>query len=56
MVGEEFDDVRLGVGEDPRTRRALSVSARRVVDRSGTFAGAVLAYHDVTDLVRAMGV
>ena len=54
--GEEFDDVRLWVGEDPASRRALSVSARRVVDRSGGFAGAVLAYHDVTDLVRAMGV
>lgn len=54
--GEEFDDVRLWVGEDPHSRRALSVSARRVLDRSGELAGAVLAYHDVTDLVRAMGV
>jgi two-component system phosphate regulon sensor histidine kinase PhoR len=54
--GEEFDDVRLWVGEDPHARRALSVSARRVLDRSGGLAGAVLAYHDVTDLVRAMGV
>ena len=54
--GEEFDDVRLWVGEDPHSRRALSVSARRVLDRTGELAGAVLAYHDVTDLVRAMGV
>ncbi len=54
--GEEFDDVRLWVGEDPHSRRALSVSARRVLDRSGDLAGAVLAYHDVTDLVRAIGV
>jgi signal transduction histidine kinase len=54
--GEEFDDVRLWVGEDPHSRRALSVSARRVLDRSGDLAGAVLAYHDVTDLVRAMAV
>jgi PAS domain S-box-containing protein len=54
--GEEFDDVRLWVGEHPHARRALSVSARRVLDRSGELAGAVLAYHDVTDLVRAMGV
>lgn len=54
--GEEFDDVRLWVGEDPHSRRALSVSSRRVLDRSGELAGAVLAYHDVTDLVRAMGV
>jgi PAS domain S-box-containing protein len=54
--GEEFDDLRLWVGEDPHSRRALSVSARRVLDRTGELAGAVLAYHDVTDLVRAMGV
>ena len=54
--GEEFDDVRLWVGEDPHSRRALSVSARRVLDRAGERTGAVLAYHDVTDLVRAMGV
>ncbi|WP_299931021.1 cell wall metabolism sensor histidine kinase WalK [uncultured Nocardioides sp.] len=54
--GEEFDDVRLWVGEDPHSRRALSVSARRLLDRSGELTGAVLAYHDVTDLVRAMGV
>ncbi|MBC2931657.1 cell wall metabolism sensor histidine kinase WalK [Nocardioides sp. zg-1228] len=54
--GEEFDDLRLWVGHDPHTRRALSVSARRVLDRSGSPAGAVLAYHDVTDQVRAMGV
>ena len=54
--GEAFDNLRLWVGEDPHTRRALSVSARRVLDRSGELAGAVLAYHDVTDLVRAMGV
>jgi two-component system, OmpR family, phosphate regulon sensor histidine kinase PhoR len=54
--GEEFDDVRLWVGEDPHSRRALSVSARRVLDRAGERTGAVLAYHDVTDLVRAIGV
>jgi PAS domain S-box-containing protein len=54
--GEEFDDVRLWVGEDPTLRRALSVSSRTVVDRDGAVAGAVLAYHDVTELVRAMHV
>jgi len=54
--GEEFDDLQLWVGQDPHARRALSVSARRMLDRSGSFAGAVLAYHDVTDQVRAMGV
>ena len=54
--GEQFNDVRLWVGEDPGTRRALSVSARSVLGRDGAPAGAVLAYHDVTDLVRAMDV
>lgn len=54
--GEEFDDVRLWVGEGVETRRALSVSARTVVDRAGLPAGAVLAYHDVTELVRALQV
>jgi two-component system phosphate regulon sensor histidine kinase PhoR len=54
--GEQFNDVRLWVGEDPASRRALSVSARSVLDGTGALAGAVLAYHDVSDLVRAMSV
>jgi two-component system phosphate regulon sensor histidine kinase PhoR len=54
--GEQFNDVRLWVGADPASQRALSVSARSVLDGAGAFAGAVLAYHDVTDLVRAMDV
>ncbi len=54
--GEEFDDLRVWVGKDPAARRALSVSSRAVVDRAGTASGAVLAYHDVTDLVRALNV
>ena len=51
--GEEFDDLLIWIGEDPATRRALSVSARSVQDRSGTLAGAVLAYNDVTELIAA---
>lgn len=54
--GEQFNDVRVWVGQDPAARRALSVSARSVLDRDGALSGAVLAYHDVTDLVRAMDV
>ncbi len=54
--GEEFDDVRLWVGRDPLTRRAVSVSARTVRDHAGQFAGAALAYKDVTDYVRALSV
>jgi signal transduction histidine kinase len=52
----EFDDVRIWVGDDPVTRRALSVSARVVRDDSGRFAGAALAYKDVTDFMRALEV
>ncbi len=54
--GEEFEDVRMWVGRDPLTRRALSVSARRVEDESGELAGASLAYKDVTDYMRALRV
>lgn len=54
--GEEFDDLLIWIGEEPASRRALSVSARSVHDREGTFTGAVLAYHDVTDMIRAASV
>ncbi|MDF1603845.1 ATP-binding protein [Nocardioides sp. YIM 152315] len=54
--GEEFDDVRMWVGDDPAERRALSVSARTVRAEDGSFAGAALAYHDVTDFMRALRV
>lgn len=54
--GEEFDDLRLWVGDDPATRVALSVSARLVRDAEGRWAGAVLAYKDVTELIRAIQV
>jgi len=54
--GEEFDDARMWVGNDPLTWRALSVSARSVRDEQGQFAGAALAYKDVTDFMRALRV
>jgi signal transduction histidine kinase len=44
------------VGSDPLTRRACSVSARSVRDRDGNFVGAALAYKDVTEFLRSMGV
>lgn len=55
-TGEEFDDVRMWIGADPATRRALSVSARVVRAADGSFAGAALAYNDVTDFMRALRV
>ena len=54
--GEEFDDQLIWVGSDPLTRRALSVSSRVVRDDAGGFAGAALAYKDVTDFMRALEV
>jgi signal transduction histidine kinase len=54
--GEEFDDQLIWVGSDPLTRRALSVSSRAVHDDDGRFAGAALAYKDVTDFMRALQV
>lgn len=56
MRGEEFDDQLIWIGAERAERRALSVSARTVRDESGGFAGAALAYKDVTDLVRALQV
>lgn len=52
--GEEFDDVRVWIGADPLERRALAVSSRAVFDASGAFAGAGMAYTDITDLMRAI--
>jgi two-component system phosphate regulon sensor histidine kinase PhoR len=52
--GEEYDDQRIWVGADPATRRALAVSARSVREAGGAFAGAVLGYSDITELMRAM--
>lgn len=52
--GEEFDDLRIWCGDDPLTRRALSVSSRVLRDDQGRVTGAALAYKDVTDLLRAL--
>lgn len=54
--GEEFDDLLLWIGGDPLTNRAVKASARSVRDENGDFAGAALAYTDVTDFVRALRV
>ena len=56
ITGEEFDDCLIWIGEDPKTRRALSVSARSVRDDSGQLVGATLAYTDVTDFMSALRV
>jgi signal transduction histidine kinase len=56
MNGETFSDHTIWVGTDPGSRLALSVSARPLVGERGDVEGAVLAYHDITDLMRALRV
>jgi PAS domain S-box-containing protein len=56
MQGEEFDELRYWVGDDPLTRAAFSTSARSVRGPDGELTGAALAYQDITDLMRAMQV
>ena len=53
-TGEAFSDYRIWVGKEPGQRRALSVSSRPMYDEAGEFTGAVLAYKDITDLMRAL--
>jgi signal transduction histidine kinase len=53
LHGESLRDYLIWVGRDPRTRRALAVSSSPLLDAAGRTEGAVLAYHDITDLVRA---
>ena len=55
-AGESFADYVIWVGENDDSQRALSVSAGPVLDSSGEFAGAVLVYNDITDLMHALKV
>ena len=51
--GETFRDYLIWVGETPAERRALAVSSSPYFRNNGEFGGAVLAYHDITELVVA---
>jgi two-component system, OmpR family, phosphate regulon sensor histidine kinase PhoR len=51
--GETLRDYLIWVGEDPRMRRAFAVSVSPFLTAEGNFDGAVLAYHDVTELMTA---
>lgn len=53
VQGGAFRDLLIWVGEDPAERRALAVSSAPYFRTSGEFGGAVLAYHDITELLRA---
>nr|WP_281385881.1 ATP-binding protein [Nocardioides luti] len=56
VQGEEFDDYTYWVGNDPLSRAAFSTSARQVRGPAGERLGSVLAYQEITDLMRAMKV
>ena len=51
--GETLRDYLIWVGEDPGLRRAFAVSVSPFFTTDGVFDGAVLAYHDVTELMTA---
>ncbi|WP_353711348.1 ATP-binding protein [Arthrobacter sp. K5] len=53
VLGEEFTDylVWLGAGAE---QRAISTSARPMTDQDGNFAGSVIVFGDVTELVNAL--
>jgi len=51
--GETLRDYLIWVGEDPGHRRAFAVSVSPFFTPQGNFDGAVLAYHDVTELMTA---
>jgi two-component system, OmpR family, phosphate regulon sensor histidine kinase PhoR len=51
--GETLRDYLIWVGEDPGLRRAFAVSVSPFFTATGDFDGAVLAYHDVTELMTA---
>lgn len=53
VLGEEFTDylVWLGAGEG---QRAITTSARPMTDQDGNFAGSVIVFSDVTELVDAL--
>jgi signal transduction histidine kinase len=51
--GQTFRDYLIWVGEVPAERRALAVSSSPYFRNNGEFGGAVLAYHDITELMVA---
>ncbi|MFL6024870.1 MAG: ATP-binding protein [Marmoricola sp.] len=53
MHGETLRDYLVWVGADLAERRAFAVSVSPFFTPSGSFDGAVLAYHDITELMTA---
>ncbi|MCO4253980.1 sensor histidine kinase [Pseudarthrobacter cellobiosi] len=53
ILGETFTDYMVWLGEGKK-QRAITTSARAMKDPDGTFAGSVIVFSDVTDLVDAL--
>lgn len=53
ILGQTFTNYQIWVGEGEEAR-ALSTTARPILDNDGSFDGAVVAFHDVTDMVNAL--
>ncbi|MBG6224114.1 signal transduction histidine kinase [Arthrobacter sp. CAN_A2] len=51
--GEDLDGEQVWVGTG-RSQRALSISSRSMHDDDGAFAGTVVSFNDVTELLRAL--
>lgn len=52
VMGEEFSDELYWLGSG-RRQRAMSTSARQIIDEQGARQGAVVVFHDVTEVVEA---
>lgn len=55
LLGQAFSDYRIRIAT-PARQRVLSSTARPMTDENGSFAGSVLAFNDVTDLVEALAI
>jgi signal transduction histidine kinase len=53
ILGEEFTDYLVWLGEGGQ-QRAITTSARPMRDQNGNFAGSVIVFSDVTELVNAL--
>ncbi len=53
LHGETLRDYLIWVGDEPAERRAFAVSVSPFFTPGGSFDGAVLAYHDITELMTA---
>lgn len=54
--GESFSHVTLWIGKERVDRLAIATSSRPIHDSEGHFTGAVIAFHDITELMRALRV